>query len=145
MTERLHDTTLLSRRMALATLVAMPLMLVPAILAGQRSPLVLEEFLPECTASISACWHLMMGDGLATVEYALPKYLPLLVALARQPSKYQSIAGYLAAQGSLLMDLVSFHRLRFRQALAYARQSVELARVSGERNLHVYALLFLAG
>jgi hypothetical protein len=71
--------------MALATLAAMPLGLVPAILAGQRAPLLLGEFLPECTASLTACWHLMMGDGLATVATQLPKYLPALELLTQQP------------------------------------------------------------
>jgi tetratricopeptide (TPR) repeat protein len=88
---------------------------------------------------------LLNGDGLVTVEYALPKYLPLLVALARQPSSYQRRAAYLAAQGSLLMNVVCYHRLRFRAALAYARQAVELAHLSGDRTLSVYALTFLGG
>ncbi|MBV9688169.1 MAG: winged helix-turn-helix domain-containing protein [Ktedonobacteraceae bacterium] len=134
-----------TRRTVLAALVTLPPTLLSKVHVGPLTTLLLEEFLALSAASLTACWHLFNGEGLATVEYALPKYLPLLVALARQPSKYQSTAAYLSAQGSLLMDLVSFHRLRFREALAYARQAVELAHVSGERNLHVYALLFLAG
>jgi tetratricopeptide (TPR) repeat protein len=122
-----------------------PTALLTHVQAGPLTVLLLEEFLSQCSASITACWHLLNGDGLATVEYVLPRYLPLLVALARQPSRYQQRAAYLAAQGSLLMDLVCYHRLRFHEALAYARQAAELGKLSGNRDLHVYALVLLGG
>jgi tetratricopeptide (TPR) repeat protein len=133
------------RRTVLAGLATVPTVLLTHVQAGPLTALLLEEFLSQCSTSLTACWHLLNGDGLAAVEYVLPTYLPLLVALARQPSSYQQRAAYLAAQGSLLMDLVCYHRLRFHEALAYARQAVELAHLSGDCNLQVYALLFLAG
>ncbi len=136
---------LLGRRMALTTLATVSGALLTKVQAGPLTALLLEEFLAQCTASITACWHLLNGDGLGTVERALPKYLPLLVALARQPSSYQQTAAYLAAQGSLQMYLVSHHRLRFREELTYANQAVTLAKASGDCNLHVSALIWLAG
>ena len=135
----------LARRTVLAGLVTVPTALLIKVQAGPLTALLLEEFLAQCTASITACWHLLNGDGLATIAYALPRYLPLLVALARQPSRYQQTAAYLAAQGYLLMSLVSYHRLRFRDELAYAKQAVELAKMCGNRNLHIYALSRLGG
>jgi DNA-binding SARP family transcriptional activator len=140
-----NSELLISRRMALAILVAMPLGLVPAILAGQRSPLVLEEFLPECTASISACWHLMMGDGLSTVAAQLPTYLPALEMLAQQPSRYQKIAARLTAQGYLLMSLVALHTLNAPLREAYCWRAERCGRESGDQALYVAVLLFLAG
>jgi DNA-binding SARP family transcriptional activator len=134
---------LLGRRMALTTLATVSAALLTKVQTGLLTTLLLEEFLAQCTASITACWHLLNGDGLGTVEHALPKYLPLLVALARQSSPYQQTAAYLAGQGSLLMSLVSYHRLRFRPSLAYANQAVALAKLSGDHNLHVCALVLL--
>ncbi len=136
---------LLARRTVLAALVTLPAALLANVQSGPLTAPLLEEFLSQCAASLTACWHLLNGDGMATVEYGLPKYLPLLVALARQPSRYQQTAAYLAAQGSLLMYLVSYHRLRFREELAYAKQAVDLAKVLGDRNLYVQALTFLGG
>jgi tetratricopeptide (TPR) repeat protein len=133
------------RRTVLAGLAAVPTVLLTHVQAGPLTVLLLEEFLSQCSTSITACWHLLNGDGLATVEYVLPTYLPLLVALARQPSSYQQRAAYLAAQGYLLMSLVSYHRLRFRDELAYAKQAVELAKMGGNRNLRIYALSRLGG
>ncbi len=134
-----------TRRTVLAALAILPPTLLSKLHAGPLSALLLEEFLALSATSLTACWHLFNGDGMTAVEYALPKYLPLLVALAKQPSSYQQTAAYLAAQGSLLMYLISYHRLRFREVLAYARQAVELADLSGNRNLHVSALVYLGG
>ncbi len=136
---------LLPRRTLLAALAVLSTILVVKVQKGPLTAVLMEDFLTQCAASITACWHLLNGEGLVTVEYALPKYLSLLVGLARQPSPYQKTAAYLAAQGSLLMNLVSYHRLRFREALAYAKQAVALASVSEDRNLYVYALTFLGG
>ena len=136
---------LMSRRTALAALAILSTALVAKVQTGPLTAVLMEDFLTQCTASITSCWHLLNGDGLVTVEYALPRYLLLLVALARQSSPYQKTAAHLAAQASLLMNLVSFHRLRFREALAYAKQAVELARMSEDRNLYIYALTFLGG
>ena len=134
---------LVPRRTALAALAMLSTTLVAKVQTGPLTAVLMEDFLTQCTASITSCWHLLNGDGLATVEYALAKYLPLLVALTRQSSPYQKTAAHLAAQGSLLMSLVSYHRLRFRDEQAYADQAVTLAKVSEDRNLHVYALTFL--
>jgi tetratricopeptide (TPR) repeat protein len=132
-----------TRRIVLAGLATLSAPLLAKVQAGPLTALLVEEFLSQCSASITACWHLLNGDGLVTVEYALPTYLPLLVALARQPSRYQQTVAYLASQGSLLMALISYHRLRFRAELAYSKQAVELAKLSADRNLFVGALIFL--
>ncbi len=139
-----NPEAVISRRMALSALAAMPLGLVPAILAGQRSPFILEEFLPACTASISACWHLMMGDGLATVATQLPKYLPALEILAQQPSRYQKIAAKLATQGCFLMGLLAMHHLNLPLREAYCRRAARYGRESGDQALYVTALTYLA-
>ena len=143
MTQPNHEARI-SRRTALAAIAAMPLAMVPAILGGQRSPLVLEEFLPECTASITACWHLMRGNGLATVAEQLPQFLPALEMLAKQPSRYQKTAAHLAAQGCLLMGLVALHRLDLRARESYNRQAEYYSTISDDQTLHVTVLSDLA-
>ncbi len=55
------------------------------------------------------------------------------------------MAASLAAQGSLLLDLVSYHRSRFQDSLDYANQAVEFATISGDRDLLAYALLLSGG
>jgi DNA-binding SARP family transcriptional activator len=144
-----NDELLISRRMALATLVAMPLGLVPVILAGQRSPLVLEEFLPACTASLTACWQLfrevMLEEDFTTIATQLLKYLPALELLAQQPSRYRKTAAKLATQGCILMGLLAMHHLvdlHLREA--YCRRAARYGRESGDQALYVTALMYLA-
>jgi tetratricopeptide (TPR) repeat protein len=135
----------ISRRMALATLATLSSSLLTRVQLGPLTALLAEEFLAQCAASLTSCWHLLNEDGLHTVEYILPRYLPMLISLAKQPSPYQRRAAYLAAQGCLLMDLVSYHHIRFQDSLSYATQAVELARVSGDSNLQVYSLMLQGG
>ncbi len=137
-----QETYTVSRRSVLTALACLPLTLLASSPQKLMQPPHPEVFLPECTASITACWSLLNGDGLATIEQTLPAYLPTLVAWSKQPSRYQSTAASLGAQGSLLMHLVSYHRFHFQDALAYANQAVELATTSGDHDLLIYALIY---
>jgi hypothetical protein len=94
MTDNEHWVT---RRMALATLATVSASLLNKVRFGPLTALVLDEFFAQCSTSVVACWHLLRKDGLATVEYALPAYLPLLVTLAKQASPFQRKAAYLAS------------------------------------------------
>ncbi|MBV8695206.1 MAG: hypothetical protein JO183_06945 [Ktedonobacteraceae bacterium] len=140
-----NDELVISRRMALATLVAMPLGLVPAILAGQRSPLVLEEFLPECTASLTACWHAMIEEeDFAAVAAQLPKYLPALELLAQQPSRYQKTAAHLTTQGYLLMYHVALGNLNLPLTKVYCQHAERYSRVAEDQVLSLAVMTRLA-
>ncbi len=145
MTDHNSDELRITRRTALATLATLPAALLTKVQLGPLSESIVEDFLRQAATSISTCWHLLNGEGIAQVEYALPTYLPLLVTLAKQPSRQQTTAAYLGSQGCLLMDLVAYHRFHFRQSLAYAQQAVELARIAGNSDISVYALLLLGG
>jgi transcriptional regulator with XRE-family HTH domain/tetratricopeptide (TPR) repeat protein len=134
---------LLTRRTALATLATLSTSLLTKVQFGQLTTLVGEEFLAQCATSITACYHLLKGDGLVTVEYTLPKYLPLLVTLAKSPSPFQQKAATLASQGSYLLSLVALHRLRFSERVEYCKQAVELAKIAGDRILFITALTYL--
>ena len=144
MTQPFDHDVLISRRTVLASIAALPVAVSFAILHGQRAPVVLEAFLPECTASITACWHLMKGNGISTVAEQLPKYLPALEMLARQPSRYQKVAAQLAAQGCFLMGLVALHHSRFALREVYCRRAVNFSEIAEDQALHVTALAHLA-
>ncbi len=133
----------ITRRTALATLATLSTSLLTKMQFGPLMTLVIEEFLAESTTSIVACWHLLRGDGLATVEHALPKYLPLLVSLIKQFPSYKQKASYLASQGFLLLSLVALHRLRFLERVTFCKQAVEFASESGDRTLLVTSLTHL--
>ncbi|MGH2480819.1 MAG: AfsR/SARP family transcriptional regulator, partial [Ktedonobacteraceae bacterium] len=80
MFEKIRDTSTaelftLSRRQALIALAALPTMLT-ALIQGQPFGLLPEEFLPQCAASLTACWHLLRGQEFLLVEKVLTRYLP---------------------------------------------------------------------
>lgn len=136
-----QNTYTLSRRSMLTALALLPLTLQTSWPQPLIQPPHPEAFLPECTASITACWNLLNSDGLAMIEQTLPTYLPTLVDWAKQSSRYQSMAASLGAQGSLIMRLVTFHQFRLQDSLIYANQAVELAKISGDHNLLAYTLI----
>jgi tetratricopeptide (TPR) repeat protein len=100
--------------------------------SGKTTTLIAKEFLAQCATSITACYHLLKGDGFLPVEYALSQYLPYLIALAKSPSPVQKEAAYLAAQGCCLMSLIKLHRLQFHERVALCKQGVEFARFTGD-------------
>lgn len=133
----------LSRRQALLAIAAFPMSLLTGLQQGNKAERMVEELLPLCSASVTACWHLMKGKEIISVERALSRYFPLLVSWARQPSNHQRLAAYLAAQGCMLMGLVELHQTHMRQWLAYCTQAVEHAKAAQDTTLHVYTLIFL--
>jgi len=98
-------------------------------------PSIVEEFLSEATTSITACWHLLRGDGLTTVECAVPQYLSLLEGLVKHSSLYRRRAAYLAAQSFLLQSLIAYHHLRFAECVTFSQQAVWYAEESGDQLL----------
>jgi tetratricopeptide (TPR) repeat protein len=135
---------LISRRAVLTAIVALPQAMAPAILQGPRSSRVFEEFLPACTASLTACWHWMRGDGLSIVAEQLPNYLPALEMLAQQPSRYQKTAAQLAAQGCLLMGLIAYHQVNMPLREKLCRRAAHYSHIAKDQTLSVYALGHLA-
>jgi DNA-binding SARP family transcriptional activator len=144
--EHVKQTLLPTRRSVLAAMATAPLALALKLLQpGQRSIVATEDFLNQCSASVTACWHLLNGNGRETVAYTLPKYLPALLSLVEQSCMYREIAAYLAAQACLLMGLVEHHRFHFQQRVDYCTQAVQLADTSGDPTLQVVALIHLGG
>ena len=67
----------LSRRQALITLASLPVMLATPL----PTPLPHEEFLSQCAASITACWHLLSGREFLLIDLCFQVSPFLLVHL----------------------------------------------------------------
>ncbi len=134
------DAFVLSRRQALISLAALPTMFA-SLLQAQPFALVLEEFLPQCAASITACWHLARGKEFLLVEKLLTHYLPTLSDLAHQPTIYQAGAANLASQGSRLMAILALHRNNPFARTAYQDQAIHFAELASAPDLLTAALI----
>jgi hypothetical protein len=133
----------LSRRQALITLASLPTMLT-SLVQTQSFLLLPEEFLPQCAASITACWHLLRGKEFLLAEKLLARYLPTLADLAHQSKSYQSTAANLASQGYRLMGILALHRNNPQARTAYWEQAVHFAEITGTPNVLAAALISLA-
>ena len=131
-----------SRRQALVTIAALPLALL-GLKSGPLADAATQEFLPQCSASITACWHLLRGNGLIAVSDIIPQFIPQLKTLALHPSKYQKTAARLVAQASILQAILAMHRLNFAGREAYCKDAVRFASISGNNNLQAAALTYL--
>jgi len=97
---------------------------------------------------IDSCWRLSNESGAAEVEKVLPLYLPQLVTLAHQPSKYQQKAAHLASQGYILAAEVDHGNVNVMKA--YCQQAVLYSQVAESHDIQVGALkqqatIFLVG
>lgn len=137
------DAFAFSRRQTLLAIASLPLGFLKMTRSDTEIPLINEELLSLCTASITACWHLTKGKDILSVERILSAYRPLLGIWVQQPSHSQRSVAYLAAQSCMLTGLVALHRSHFHQWVAYCRQAVEYAKVSQDKTLSTYALVFL--
>lgn len=134
----------LSRRQALIAIAALPY----GALAAARSTgteIVPEVFLPQSTAAITSCWSIMRHREFSIVEQALAHCLPSLTALAQKPSPHQQVAANLAAQGNVLMGLVTYHQQpqNIRQRFLYRKQAVELTIHDADPTLRIVSLIHL--
>jgi len=87
---------------------------------------------------IDSCWQLSNASKITEVEYILPVYLPHLVTLAYQPSKYQQRAAHLASQGYILaaeIDRGNIYAMK-----AYCQQAVLYSQIAENADIQVAAL-----
>jgi len=134
----------LSRRQALVALTVMPAALLAAAREVQPPAQVLEEFLPQCAAANTACRHLMNSNGLQEAERALSRYLPTLVQVAQQPSRYQAQAARLASEGCVIAGIIACHRNNPQGWQAYKQQAAQYSRLTEDLNFQAYGLKELA-
>ncbi len=133
----------LSRRAALVALAAVSKALISSVQQGQYPPQVLEEFLPQCAASLTACHQLMQGQDFFTAGEMLAQFMPALEQIAHQPSRYQQTAAYLAAQGCMMRAILAWHRLDVAGRIAQYSKAVEYSRIAEDANELVIMLAYL--
>ena len=133
-----------SRRQLLITLATLPTALLLSMLQGRHTAGRVEYLLTRCSASLTACWHLMRGSEYAVVEELLPTYLPLLTSLAQEESKHQRTAASLATQGYRLKGILALHRNDVKTRDASFQQAVYYAEIAQNPGLLVAALISLA-
>ena len=137
----LDEKQAISRRQALVTLAALPTALIFG--PGLLSETAIEEFLPQCAASVTACWHLMKGKGFLSVGEVLSRFVPSLTALALRSSKYQMSAASLATQASIIQGILAMHQLNFAQREAHCKEAVRSAIISQNNRLQAVSLMYL--
>jgi len=103
-----------------------------------------EEFLPQCAASIKSCWHLMQGREFAIIEEVLSAYFPTLTTLVEQPSEYRKTAASLLTQGYRLKGIAALHYNDLKARAAHCQQAVYFGEIAESPSLLVSALTSLA-
>ena len=136
----------LSRRQTLATLAALPLTLAasgPASAGTAGAAASAEFFLSRCAASLTACWHLLRGSDLRTVEQMLSSYLLPLEEAAQQQSRYQQGAALLASQAHRICGIVALHRDQLRVRELHGKRALHYATVADDASSQASALISL--
>jgi len=144
----------LSRRQALMTLAALPLTasVFPSSSMSSSSAsaeslsagAAAEQFLSQCSASLTACWHLLKGSDFQAVGRIVSSYLLALEGLAKQPSTRQKAAAQLASQAHRVSALVALHSGQLSAREYHCKQAVFFADITGQPNLRALALLCLS-
>jgi tetratricopeptide (TPR) repeat protein len=93
---------------------------------------------------LTICWDLLRVDGLPTVGYLLPTFLPEVTELVQQSHTCQKEAASLASQGYILAGLVATLQLDHAASEAYCKRAVLFSRVAQDRTLESAALKRLA-
>ena len=134
----------LSRRQALVTIAALPTMLLTfANSKQQKVSSFAEEFLPQCAASITACWHLLKGKGFIAIGEILSQFAPMLETIALQPSSHQRAAANLTTQTSIMRGILAMHRLDVQMRERHCKDALRYATISQDSKLQAIALMYL--
>jgi transcriptional regulator with XRE-family HTH domain len=133
-----------SRRQALMTLAALPVAFATSG-SGTLGPTAPTEFfLSRCAASITACWHLLRGSDLNTVDHLLAAYVVPLEAMAQRSSQYQSAAAKLASQAHRVSGIIALHRNQLGLREHHCKQALAFANAAQHPASRVSALISLA-
>jgi tetratricopeptide (TPR) repeat protein len=137
----------LSRRQTLVTLAALPLALGKsgaALVGTLSSDAATESFLSRCAASLTACWHLLRGSDLPTVNQMISGYMVALEGIARQHSRYQPAAARLVSQAHRISGIIALHRDKLKIREYHCRQALHYATIASDASSQASALISLA-
>jgi DNA-binding SARP family transcriptional activator len=138
------DAHTYSRRQVLLGIAVLALPLLLSAHHTDRLSVFAEEFLPQCTAAIMACRHLMKGQDFFQTEAILAQYLPALEALVKEHSPYQPAAARLVMQHDKLTGILAGHRLHWVEAEHYHSHAVQYSHLTQDQNIQANARIELA-
>lgn len=141
-----HAAYALARRQALMTLAALPLAFSTSdVLSadGRRLMVARESFLAQCAASITACWQLLSGSDLATVDDIVSSCLLPLEAIARENSGHQRAAASLASQAHRIRCTIALHYDPLVVRERHCKQALYYAGLASDADIQVSALTSL--
>lgn len=130
----------ISRRNILMALASLPKATLQSTRQSYKIPIQPEEYLPQCAAGITACWHLSSGNHLHEVVYLLDTYIPVLTSLLRFPTSYQIVAAELAAQCYSLKAILAWHTDGLERAELYSKQALQYSMLAKNKNIHLVTL-----
>jgi tetratricopeptide (TPR) repeat protein len=140
-----HDPAhTLSRRQALVTLATLPVAVAISGAGTLGAAAAADFFLSRCAASLTACWHLLRGSDLSTVDQMLSAYLVSLEGLAQRRSVHQQAAARLASQAHRICGIVALHRNQLKVREHHCQQALYYASVASDLSGQVSALISLA-
>jgi tetratricopeptide (TPR) repeat protein len=135
----------LSRRQALIALASLPLAFTTSAKAAPTSTFATADaFLSNCAASLTACWHLLKGTDLSSVDQVLSAYLVPLGSIAQRPSAHQQAAARLTSQAHRICGIVALHRNELKVRERHCQQAVYYAGIAADPSTEVSALTSLA-
>jgi tetratricopeptide (TPR) repeat protein len=135
----------LARRQALVSLAALPVALTVGNLSETRSRGAARSlFLARCAAGITACWHLLRGSDLHTVDQILSTYILPLEGIAHRQSKYHQAAAALASQAHRICGIIALHRNQLKMREHHCKRALYYAGVASDTSSEASALISLA-
>ena len=130
----------LSRRSFLVALASLPAALLVSSKQGHKTVLSLEELLPQCAASLTACWHLSSGSHLDSIAQLLDSFLPTLIMVVKNAPSYRELAADLVAQCYFLKTILAWHTEGLERAESFCIQALRYSEIAKNINLRLNAL-----
>jgi tetratricopeptide (TPR) repeat protein len=137
----------ISRRQALITLAALPATFTPSHAFSPEADITAaarQFFLSQCAASLTACWHLLRGSDLSSIDQILSAYLLPLEGIAHQRSRDQQAAARLASQAHRISGIIALHRHRLKVREQHCKRALFFATVASDAGSQASALISLA-
>jgi len=109
-------------------------------LLGQSVVVPTEEFLPQCSLSLQACWKFMDAGNLGFTEQIVAANIPTLLSLTISPSKHQQTAAGLASQAKIMQAILAGLHSNITQREIACKEAIKWSRLSGDITIMAAAL-----
>jgi hypothetical protein len=93
-----------------------------------------------CQAVIKGCWKLLDLNGNDIADYFLSVCMPELESLAKHLSPHRHDAAMLAVEAKIIQVKIAKRKLNFARRVSLGEDTVRIAEMSGDGNIHAMAL-----